>query len=117
MDAIAVTPGTADSARIVQVPKPSMDEVPDGRGVLVKVLQVGVDGTDREINSGEYGAPPEGSDFLILGHEAFGVVEDVAAGVTELRLGDYVVAMVRRPGTSRYDLVGMPDMTTGSGWK
>ena len=27
-----------------------------GRGVLVKVLRVGVDGTDKEINAAEYGA-------------------------------------------------------------
>jgi hypothetical protein len=28
---------------------------------------VGLDGTDREINSAEYGAPPAGDDFLVLG--------------------------------------------------
>ena len=112
MDAIAVTPGKPDSARIVRVPKPSLSGVPDSRGVLVKVLEVGVDGTDREINAGEYGAAPSGADYLILGHEGFGVVEDIAAHVTELRPGDYVVALVRKPGTSLYDLVGMPDMTT-----
>ena len=38
------------------------DAVPDGRGVLVRILRVGLDGTDREINAGEYGAtPPEWS--------------------------------------------------------
>ena len=81
-----------------RVPKPSLNGVPDSRGVLVKVLEVGVDGTDREINAGEYGAAPSGADYLILGHEGFGVVEDMAAHVTKLRPGDYVVAMVRKPG-------------------
>jgi len=39
-------------------------------------------------------------------------VEAVGAKVTELRPGDYVVATVRRPGTSIYDLIGTNDMTT-----
>src|SRR5439155_7356684 len=83
-----------------------------GRGVLVRVLRVGLDGTDREINAGEYGVAPEGSDFLILGHESFGVVEEVGPAVSELAHGDLVVARVRRAGTSLYDRIGMPDMTT-----
>jgi hypothetical protein len=32
--------------------------------------------------------------------------------VTEVRPGDYVVATVRRRGTSLYDLIGTNDMTT-----
>ena len=65
-----------------------------------------------EINDAEYGAPPPGCDFLVLGHEGFGRVEAVGPKVTELAAGDYVVATVRRPGKSLYDLIGMPDMTT-----
>ena len=42
-----------------------MDDVPHGRGVLLEVLRVGVDGTDKEINDAEYGDPPEGYDFLV----------------------------------------------------
>ncbi len=34
--------------------------IPDGRGVLVEVLRVRVDGTDREIGDARYGAVPEG---------------------------------------------------------
>jgi len=112
MKAIAVTPGKPNSVRLVELPKPSLDDVPDGRGVLVKVLRVGVDGTDKEINAAEYGAAPPGYDFLVLGHESFGRVEAVGPKVTELRPGDYVVATVRRPGTSIYDLIGTNDMTT-----
>jgi threonine dehydrogenase-like Zn-dependent dehydrogenase len=76
------------------------------------VLKVGVDGTDREINAAEYGAPPPGFDFLVIGHEGFGQVLEVGPNVTELAPGDYVVATVRRPGTSIYDLIGTNDMTT-----
>jgi glucose 1-dehydrogenase len=87
-------------------------DVPDGRGVLVKVLRVGVDGTDKEINAAEYGAAPEGYEFLVVGHESFGRVEAVGPSVSELSVGDYVVAMVRRPGHSIYDQIGLQDMTT-----
>jgi threonine dehydrogenase-like Zn-dependent dehydrogenase len=39
-------------------------------------------------------------------------VEAVGPNVTELRPGDYVVATVRRPGSSIYDRIGTYDMTT-----
>ena len=80
----------------------------------MKVLRVGVDGTDREINAAEYGAAPAGYDFLVVGHEGFGQVEAVGPGVTFIRPGDFVVATVRRPGTSLYDRIGLQDMTTDS---
>jgi len=49
MQAIAVFPGKADSVHLANLPKPSIDDIPNGRGVLVKVLRVGVDGTDRTV--------------------------------------------------------------------
>ena len=70
------------------------------------------DGTDHEINAGEYGAAPPGFDFLILGHESLGVVQEVGSNVTEVSPGDQVVAIVRQPGSSIYDELGMADMTT-----
>jgi glucose 1-dehydrogenase len=112
MKAIAVLPGRPGSAHLADLAKPSVDEVPGGRGVLVKVLRVGVDGTDREINAAEYGAAPDGYNFLVIGHEGFGCVEAVGPGVTFLQPGDFVVATVRRPGKSLYDAIGLQDMTT-----
>jgi threonine dehydrogenase-like Zn-dependent dehydrogenase len=112
MKAIAVLPGKPDSVHLTELKKPRIDEVPNGRGVLVKVLRVGVDGTDREINAAEYGAAPPGYDFLVIGHEGFGQVVEVGPAVTDLKAGDYVVATVRRPGTSIYDVIGTSDMTT-----
>ncbi len=112
MKAIAVYPGKAESAHLADVPEPRIDAIPDGRGVRVKILRVGLDGTDIEINAGEYGAAPPGDDFLVLGHESFGVVEEVGPAVTELSPGDYVVAIVRQPGGSIYDAIGLADMTT-----
>jgi threonine dehydrogenase-like Zn-dependent dehydrogenase len=114
MKAIAVFPGKPGSVHLTDLPEPSLDEVPNGRGVIVKVLCCGVDGTDKEINAAEYGAAPDGYDFLVLGHENFGQVESVGPNVTELCVGDYAVATVRRPGTSIYDLIGTNDMTTDS---
>jgi threonine dehydrogenase-like Zn-dependent dehydrogenase len=113
MKAVAVIPGKANSAHVRNdVTKPSLESVPNGRGVLVKVLRVGIDGTDKEINAAEYGAAPAGYDYLITGHEGFGQVEAVGPNVTELKPGDFVVATVRRPGTSIYDHIGMNDFTT-----
>ncbi len=106
MKAIAVIPGKPNTIHLREVTKPALNSHTNGRGVLVKVLRVGVDGTDKEINAAEYGAAPPGDDFLILGHESFGQVEAVGPNVIELRPGDYVVATVRRPGSSIYDQIG-----------
>jgi threonine dehydrogenase-like Zn-dependent dehydrogenase len=112
MKAIAVLPGKPDSIHLADLPEPRLEEVPNGRGVLVRLLQCGVDGTDKEINAAEYGMAPEGYDFLVTGHENFGRVEAVGPNVAELAPGDYVVATVRRPGGSIYDRIGLYDMTT-----
>ena len=112
MKAVAVLPGQVNSVHLAELPRPEVTDVPRGRGVLVKVLRVGVDGTDREINAAEYGAAPDGYPFLVIGHEGFGQVVEVGSAVTELAPGDYVVATVRRPGTTLYDAIGTSDMTT-----
>ena len=110
--AVAVIPRKPNTIHLREVPKPAVPDIPNGRGVLVKILRVGVDGTDKEINAAEYGAAPAGDDFLIVGHESFGIVEEVGANVTEFKPGDYVSLTVRRPGSSLYDAIGTYDMTT-----
>ncbi|MGB7068030.1 MAG: glucose 1-dehydrogenase [Pyrinomonadaceae bacterium] len=113
MKAVAVTPKEKNSVRIVEMDKPAIADVKEGRGVLVEVLRAGACGTDREINNGEYGVAPKGFDFLVLGHENFGRVVEVGDNVTDLAIGDYVVATVRRPGgSSIYDKIGEQDFTT-----
>jgi glucose 1-dehydrogenase len=113
MKAIAVYPGKPNSMHLEEIPMPKVSDIPGGRGVLVKVLRVGVDGTDKEINAAEYGMAPEGSKFLITGHENFGQVMEVGPHVPDTILpGTYVVATVRRPGHSIYDQIGLQDMTT-----
>jgi glucose 1-dehydrogenase len=113
MKAIAVHPGQAGSIHLEDVPEPKVTDIPNGLGVLVQVLRVGVDGTDKEINAAEYGAAPEGEDFLIIGHENFGRVVEVGPNVPDtIRPGGYVVASVRRPGSSVYGQIGLQDFTT-----
>jgi glucose 1-dehydrogenase len=110
--AVAVRPGTPNSVHLAELDPPRLGDVPDGRGVLIRTLKVGVDATDREINDALYGNAPPGYDFLVLGHEVFGVVEEVGPSVTHVVPGDYVTCTVRRPGGSIYDKIGRSDITS-----
>jgi threonine dehydrogenase-like Zn-dependent dehydrogenase len=112
MRAVAVIPGKPNSVHLTELPRPSVHDIADGKGILVKVLKVGVDATDREINDALYGNAPPGYKFLVLGHESFGIVQEVGPNVRNLKPGDYVAATVRRPGGSIYDTIGTYDMTS-----
>jgi threonine dehydrogenase-like Zn-dependent dehydrogenase len=93
MRAMAVFPKERE-LRIVEVPRPQ----PKGEhDVVVKVREVGICGTDREICGFHYGTPPKGSERLVLGHEALGEVAAVGSSVRSLAPGDLVAIMVRRP--------------------
>ena len=93
MKGIAITPESKHSSAMVAVPDPQIGE----QDVLVRVVRVGVCGTDMEIMEGLYGTAPPGSDYLVIGHEALGRVLETGSGVNDLTTGDYVVASVRRP--------------------
>ena len=112
MKALAVRPGTPKSAHVAQIPEPRLSDVPGGRGVLVRTLKVGVDATDAEIDAALYGAAPPGDDYLVLGHEVFGVVEEVGSEVTHVQVGDLCTCTVRRPGSTLYDRIGRNDITS-----
>jgi threonine dehydrogenase-like Zn-dependent dehydrogenase len=92
MKALTVKPGTPNSAALEDVPEPPLS---DG-SVLVNTLQIGICGTDLEINAGEYGWAPHGSDRLILGHESLGRIQEAPSG-SGVQEGDLVVGIVRRP--------------------
>lgn len=94
MRALVTRPGQAGTARIAEVDEPRLEDGP----VLVRVLAVGVCGTDREIAGGLYGTAPGGSEALILGHEALGEVIEAPLD-SGLVPGDHVVPMVRVPGS------------------
>ncbi|MFN9719511.1 MAG: glucose 1-dehydrogenase [Planctomycetota bacterium] len=112
MKAVAVRPGTPNSVHLAELARPSVNDISNHRGVLVKVLKVGVDATDREINEALYGNAPPGYDFLVIGHECFGIVEEVGSAVKKVKPGDYVTCTVRRPGGSIYDQIGRSDITS-----
>jgi threonine dehydrogenase-like Zn-dependent dehydrogenase len=106
MKAIGLEAG-ADEPRLLEVPRPE----PEAGEVLVRTLRVGVDGTDYEVLAGEHGGLPAGEDYMILGHEAVGVVEEPNG--TDFAVGDVVVPTVRRPpasGTNDYFERGEADM-------
>jgi threonine dehydrogenase-like Zn-dependent dehydrogenase len=87
--ALVTEPGHAHTTRTEEVPAVQARE----GEVLVRTLEVGVCGTDREISEGGFGIAPEDERLLVLGHEALGVVEQDGYGFTR---GDLVTAIVRR---------------------
>jgi len=120
LKAVAVLPGQPHSVHLRDLPEPQLSDqphphvvtIPEGRAVRIKVLQVGVDATDREINEALYGNAPEGGEHLVIGHESFGEVVEVGDRVTEVQPGDLVSCTVRRPGGSIYDQIGRNDLTS-----
>src|SRR6185436_729122 len=92
MRAIAVIPGTK-TVRLVDRPEPSIAG-PDE--IKLRVLRVGICGTDREEAAGGRAKAPPSHDDLVLGHEMFGQVADVGRAVTSVAPGDYAVFTVRR---------------------
>ncbi len=93
MKAVSVFPGTK-TFKIIEHEAPRLSQ-PDQ--VMLRMLDIGICGTDREICSFEYGTSPEGCDYLVIGHEALAQVEEVGSAVGRLKPGDLVVPTVRRP--------------------
>jgi threonine dehydrogenase-like Zn-dependent dehydrogenase len=93
MRAVAVFPRVPE-VRVVDHPEP---QILASSQVAIRVKEVGICGTDHEIASGAHGAPPDGSPYLVLGHEALGEVVEVGTSVSRLRRGDLVIPTVRRP--------------------
>jgi threonine dehydrogenase-like Zn-dependent dehydrogenase len=108
MQGLVTRPGSAHSTRVAEVPAAHA-----GAGqLLLRVLEVGVCGTDREISEGLFGVPPAGGGELgdgelVLGHELLGVVVADGQGFSR---GDLVTATVRRScGHCRACEEGSPD--------
>lgn len=92
MKAISIVPGITGTD-LIDFPEP---EILSPHDVKVKVLQVGICGTDREEAIGGRADAPEGSPALIIGHEMFGQVVQTGKEVTTVQPGDYGVFTVRR---------------------
>lgn len=93
MKAVAVFPEAKD-IKIVEHEEPQISSPTE---VKLRVIEIGVCGTDKEICAFDYGTPPKDSPYLLLGHESLSEVVETGAGVERLKRGDLVVASVRRP--------------------
>src|SRR6266545_2601826 len=89
MQALVTRPGEARSTHVEDIAAAEARE----EEVLLRTLEVGVCGTDREISEGLFGIAPEDEQSLVLGHEALAIVERDGHGFTR---GDLVTATVRR---------------------
>jgi threonine dehydrogenase-like Zn-dependent dehydrogenase len=88
--------------------------------VKLRMIAVGVCGTDREICAFEYGTPPPGSDYFVLGHESLGEVVETGDAVTRVRPGELVIATVRRPCPHASCIAcraGRPDFCTSGDYR
>jgi threonine dehydrogenase-like Zn-dependent dehydrogenase len=87
--------------------------------VKLRMLEVGVCGTDHDIAHFTYGAPPAGDPYLVMGHESLGEVVEVGGAVSSLKPGDLVVTTVRRPcgrPECRPCRLGRPDFCVTGGY-
>lgn len=93
MKAISLVPGTKN-VHITDWDEPKIENPTQ---LKVKVLQVGICGTDREEVAGGRADAPSGEKELVIGHEMLGTVMEVGDKVKNFKKGDLVVIMVRRP--------------------
>jgi glucose 1-dehydrogenase len=93
MKAIAVFPAEGRIG-LVDHPEPT---IATPTQVKLRMLDVGICGTDKEIAAYDYGTPPADSPYLIIGHESLGEVVEIGAQVTRVKRGDLAVPTVRRP--------------------
>jgi threonine dehydrogenase-like Zn-dependent dehydrogenase len=95
MRAVAVYPAR-HAVEIVDIAEPN---IAGPTQVKLRMLEVGVCGTDKDICAFAYGTPPPGSDRFVLGHESLAEVLEAGPDVADLRAGDLVVSTVRLPCT------------------
>lgn len=94
MKAIVLEKSTGRPVLRDDVPEPDFSR-PDQ--LRLEVLEVGICGTDRAMVRGEGFTPPDGSDYIVLGHEMLGRVLDAGSdAAADYSPGDLVVCTVRR---------------------
>jgi glucose 1-dehydrogenase len=98
MKAIAVFPGTRE-VKLIDHEKP---KITTPTQVKLRTLEVGVCGTDKKITSFQFGIPPAGYDYFIIGHEMLGEVVEVGSAVHGFKSGDLAVTAVRHPCPHEY---------------
>jgi S-(hydroxymethyl)glutathione dehydrogenase/alcohol dehydrogenase len=81
---------------------------PKAGEVLVRIVATGVCHTDAFTLSG---ADPEGLFPVILGHEGGGIVQEIGAGVTSVKVGDHVIPLYTPEcGTCEFCLSGKTNL-------
>ncbi|WP_337860121.1 alcohol dehydrogenase catalytic domain-containing protein [Ferroplasma sp.] len=77
----------------------------------LKPVYTGLCGTDRMMISGNlpFTYNPKGQDYIVIGHEAVCQVLDIEDNKFNIKSGDYVVPVVRRPGSCVNCRIGRPD--------
>jgi threonine dehydrogenase-like Zn-dependent dehydrogenase len=91
--AIAVFPQKHE-LKLIEVDSPKLSSPTQAK---LRMLDIGVCGTDREICAFQYGTPPIGVDYLVIGHESLGEVVEVGPAVSGVKCSDLIVTTVRRP--------------------
>ncbi|MBI2139765.1 alcohol dehydrogenase catalytic domain-containing protein [Candidatus Woesearchaeota archaeon] len=76
-----------------RIPMPKIEKETD---VLIKVKEVGIDGTDVNMVKHDKKDIAPGKDLIVLGHEFWGIVEQVGKKVKTVKPGDCVTMTVRR---------------------
>ncbi len=114
MKAIKLVPGTTE-VRCTEHDEP---QILEGDEIKLKVLEVGICGTDRELAAGGRALAPEGEKELILGHEMLGEVIEIGKKVRLFKKGDLAVVTVRR-GCKECDLCRneRPDLCMSNKYK
>lgn len=114
MKALSITPGTT-LLNLVDRSEPSITSSDE---VKVKILKVGICGTDREEVAGGRALAPSGKNDLVIGHEMFGQVVDTGNSVSCVKKGDYAVFTVRRGcGHCLPCSINRPDMCHSGDYK
>jgi threonine dehydrogenase-like Zn-dependent dehydrogenase len=92
MKAISLVPHTTDVS-LKDINEPAISSPYD---IKMKVLEVGICGTDREEAAGGRADAPAGKKELVLGHEMFGQVVETGSAVTSAKAGEHGMFTVRR---------------------
>ncbi len=107
MKALTVIPGNK-GVQLIERPEPQLQGDDE---VKLRVLRVGICGTDREEAGGGRSKAPAGKNGLVIGHEMLGQVVEIGPSVRDVKVGDLALFTVRRGcgrcascGLDRFDM-------------
>lgn len=92
MKAITLINDTRE-VKLIDMAEPTIDSPTQ---LKLKILEVGICGTDREQVEAGYGDVPAGMHCLVIGHEMMGEVVETGTSVKNFTVGDLAVLTVRR---------------------